>query len=123
MQILQRARMSTDKAADVDLIANPGIVARRIIDTVDVDLEPKPERRLDGDLSAEEVDAAGNRGCDRSAGLAQLAFGHVPTRIWHFLPVVWQPASQCESSGDHLLMSWEGLSALMPPVAFACCST
>jgi hypothetical protein len=51
-------------------------------------------------------------------------WSRTPTkRIWHFLPVVWQPASQCESSRDHLLMSWEGLSALMPPVAFACCST
>jgi hypothetical protein len=27
------------------------------------------------------VDAAGNRGCDRSAGPAQFAFGHVRTRI------------------------------------------
>jgi hypothetical protein len=34
--------MSTDKAADVDVIANPGIVARRIIDTVDSTLDRSP---------------------------------------------------------------------------------
>jgi hypothetical protein len=50
-QIVQRVRMRTDKVADVDVIADAGAIGRRIIGTVDVELGPKPERCLDGDLN------------------------------------------------------------------------
>jgi len=42
--------MRTDKVADMDVIADTGTVRRWIVDAIDVELGPKPERGLDRDL-------------------------------------------------------------------------
>jgi hypothetical protein len=67
--------MCTNQVADVDVIANAGIIRRRMIDTVDLELGPKPERRLDAAHRGLRLGHGTSDLCQRDAAYRRDASG------------------------------------------------